>query len=331
MICTSPGKYGDASPQSLALSRICKAASDPLRLDILRVLQSESFGVLELCHIFELAQSKLSHHLKVLANAGLVSTRRDGNSIFYRRPLLNMENTLALFMQHLFYSIDALPLGTDAESRIESIKNARALLSLDFFEKNADRFREKQALIIESAQYLDNVRELVLIANLPASATTVEIGPGEGEYLLELSRQFAQVYAVDNSRQMLELAEMNAVKSGIKNIQFIHSSAGATETQHIKADLAVCNMVLHHVPSPKTLVQDIAGLLNSNGFMLVTELCHHDQQWVQDTCGDLWLGFEPSELEHWAETAGLQKCHRLFLGQRNGFQVQIHLFKKLST
>jgi ArsR family transcriptional regulator len=327
----APGKYDDASPDALALSQVCKAASDPLRLDILRVLQSESFGVLELCHIFELAQPKLSHHLKVLANAGLVNTRRDGNSIFYRRPLLNMENTLALFIQHLFYSIDTLPLGASAESRIESIKNTRALSSLDFFEKNADRFREKQALVIENSQYFDNVSELVLLANLPASATIVEIGPGEGDYLLELSKQFAQVYAIDNSRPMLELAEMNAVKSGVKNIQFIHSTAGATETQHIKADLAVCNMVLHHVPSPKTLVKNIAGMLNSSGFMLVSELCHHDQQWVQDTCGDLWLGFEPNELEHWAETAGLQKCHRLFLGQRNGFQVQIHLFKKLSN
>ena len=76
----------------LDLVQINKAAADSLRLQILQVLKTESFGVLELCEIFELAQSKLSHHLKVLLNAGLVATRRDGNSIFYRRPLVLVDS-----------------------------------------------------------------------------------------------------------------------------------------------------------------------------------------------------------------------------------------------
>ncbi len=321
--------YGhDASQHASALSLVCKAAADELRLQILRVLHSESFGVLELCHIFDLAQPRLSHHLKVLANAGLVSTRREGNSIFYRRSLLEIENALASFKQKLFQSIDSMPLSGTIESRIDAIKDTRARCSLDFFEKNADKFREKQALVIESTQYIENVRELVQLACLPETASAVEVGPGEGEYLLELCKQFAIVYAVDNSMQMLDLAEENATRAGIENIRFIHGTPGTEATQHIQADLAVCNMVLHHIPSPKTVIQSIANILNPEGYMLVAELCHHDQQWVQDSCGDLWLGFEPEELEYWAKAAGLEQCQRLFLGQRNGFQVQIHLFKK---
>ena len=314
-----------------ALSLVCKAAADTLRLQILRVLHSESFGVLELCHIFELAQPKLSHHLKVLFNAGLVTTRREGNSIFYRRPLLDMENSLALFKQNLFLSIDTLPISTDTETHIDTIKNERAKSSLDFFEKNAAKFREKQALIIENAQYVANLRELVELTGLAKASTAVEIGPGEGQYLLELAQQFKQVFAIDNSKQMLELAEANAAKQNINNIEFIHGTAGSQTYEKTRADIAVCNMVLHHIASPKNAIADIANLLNPNGYMLLAELCHHDQEWVQDTCGDLWLGFEPEELEHWAKTAGLQQCHRLFLGLRNGFQVQIHLFKKQIT
>lgn len=70
-----------------ALAALCKATGDTLRLDILRVLRNDSFGVLELAQIFAMRQSGMSHHLKVLAKAGLVITRREGNSIFYRRSL----------------------------------------------------------------------------------------------------------------------------------------------------------------------------------------------------------------------------------------------------
>ena len=64
---------------------LCKAAGDPLRVQILKVLQENAYGVLELCQIFDIRQSAMSHHLKILSNAGLVATKREGTTIFYRR------------------------------------------------------------------------------------------------------------------------------------------------------------------------------------------------------------------------------------------------------
>ena len=69
------------------LAALCKAGGDPLRLNVLRALANDSFGVLELAQIFAIGQSGMSHHLKVLAQAGLLATRREGNAIFYRRGL----------------------------------------------------------------------------------------------------------------------------------------------------------------------------------------------------------------------------------------------------
>ena len=76
------------------LAALCKASADSLRLQVLRVLREDSFGVSELCSIFDIRQPALSHHLKVLANAGLVATRREGNSIFYRRSELGQRPEL---------------------------------------------------------------------------------------------------------------------------------------------------------------------------------------------------------------------------------------------
>ncbi len=79
--------YAEKAPAALDLpfndlAATLKAAGDPLRLEILRLLARDSFGVMELSRIFDTKQSGMSHHLKVLANAGLVATRREGNSIF---------------------------------------------------------------------------------------------------------------------------------------------------------------------------------------------------------------------------------------------------------
>lgn len=318
----------EAANTTLGLALACKAASDPLRLQILRVLKAESFGVLELCQILELAQSKLSHHLKVLANAKLVATRREGNSIFYRRPLLDLDSPLSEFIQVLFKSIDSEVLDKQLLERISAIKAERSRLSLDFFAKNAGKFSEMQELITENSQYVVNARDLIETTGLPKSATAIEIGPGQGNYLPELSQRFNQVFAVDNSEQMLAQAQQLAATQNLKNVDFILGEPVEAIHQEVTTDLVVCHMVLHHIPSPQVIFDNTNQLLKSGGFMLVAELCHHDQDWVKSSCGDLWLGFEPEELKHWAKNAGLLPVQDLFLGLRNGFQVQLHLFKK---
>lgn len=313
---------------TVALAAHLKAAGDPLRLEVLRTLATDSFGVLELCHIFATKQSGMSHHLKVLANAGLVASRREGNSIFYRRAALPPGEALAELQQQLFATLDRMPLSADLAQRLQSVQLERARTSQAFFAENAGKFREQQDLIASYPVYAEQVSELLQKTPLTQRRRALEIGPGEGEFLAELAPRFDQVLALDNAPEMLHKAATFVAERGLDNVQLIAGDTSVAREQALWCDCAVVNMVLHHTPSPAAIFQDLGAVLAPGGALLVTDLCRHDQGWARDACGDLWQGFEPADFSGWAQAAGLREGLSSYFALRNGFQVQIRQFFK---
>ncbi len=312
------------------LAPIFKASGDPLRLEILRVLRRDTFGVLELSQLFDMRQSGMSHHLKVMHKAGLVEPQREGNTIFYRRPLhLDGDKLTDQTIRQLFETVDKAPLPPHLQEKIEAIRSQRAEQSQVFFSRHAEQFREQQELIAAFELYAGPVAELLRKrAETQAWKATLEIGPGEGGFLKVLSELSTHVVALDNSRDMLAKATRTCIDERLNNVDLIE---GVTDTLLARGeafDLVVANMVLHHVPSPADIFLDAAALMNNGGCLVISELCSHDQDWARENCGDLWLGFEPEELTAWASEAGLSAGERLFIGLRNGFQVQVREFWK---
>lgn len=310
-----------------SLTALHKALADQLRLQILRLLKSESFGVLELCRILDIRQSALSHHLKILATSHLVSTRREGNSIFYRRALLSEDDIHGDIKKAVFENLDALAIPGAQLRKIKQIQLERAQLSLNFFNKNANKFREKQGLIVEHADYASSLHDLITGLSLDETSAVMEVGPGEGQLLIELSQRFKNLTALDNSKDMLDKSRSAISECGRKDIEFILGDTAVARKQDVSSDLIIFDMVLHHISSPAKTFKDSAALLNPGGYLLIVELCSHDQDWVRESCGDLWLGFEEGDLDHWAEKAGLKKQQSSYLGLRNGFQIQMRTFK----
>ncbi len=308
------------------LASLCKAGGDPLRLHILRALANDSFGVLELARIFATGQSGISHHLKVLSQAGLVATRREGNAIFYRRALAQPEQFCGSLHAALLDEVDALPLPAEVQQRISAVHGQRAAASRDFFARMADSFQAQQDLIAGLPQYRDSLLALLDSLNFSASASALEIGPGDGSFLPELARRFATVTAVDNSPAMLELARQHCSSQGLTNIRL--ELADALQGSPMSADCVVLNMVLHHFAAPAEAIKALADRVSSGGSLLITELCSHNQIWAREACGDLWLGFEQDDLARWASAAGLVPEDSLYLGLRNGFQIQVRHFRQ---
>jgi ArsR family transcriptional regulator len=319
----------ESSPTPETLAALCKASADPLRLAVLRVLARDSFGVLELCRILDCSQPGLSHHLKILAKAGLVTARREGNSLFYRR-LDAGDPALAALQRALLQTVDQLPLEQAVAARMTALQGERAQRSRQFFTEHAGDFRAQQELVAAFELYGPQAAEMVERA-FPAgsgSALAIEVGPGDGAFLPLLAARFERVIALDNAPEMLAQSRELVRARGLANVDCIAGDTRAPQLAGIAADCVVLNMVLHHVPSPAELFADLTLLLRRGGVLIISELCRHDQPWVQQACGDLWLGFEPEELGQWAAAAGFRESGSSYLAQRNGFRVQVRQFER---
>ena len=315
----------NTSHDGVTLAALFKALGDSLRLQIVRLLKSDSLSVSELCEVFDLRQSALSHHLKILVEAGLLVRRREGTAIFYRRGLAISQNSHLL--EAVYSSIDAEPLGTGLKVAMARVQQQREQNSLAFFRTNHARFREQQELIASWEDYSQAALHLLDHSNAPTNLPLIEIGPGDGRLLPLLAQRTTHVVALDNAPEMLESARSYA--SQVANIAYVLGDTSTLTHSETRYSAAIMNMVLHHTPKPERVLAEAGCALAPGGVLIISELVAHDQAWAREHCGDLWLGFEPDQITAWAQQAGLESRAELFITQRNGFQIQVRSLQKM--
>lgn len=309
------------------ITQLFKAIGHPLRLQILQMLKQNAYSVFELCELCDISQPALSHHLRILNEASLVQARREGIFLFYHRCHEQLSNSAV--RKNIFIDIDKCTLSPHHRQAMNTIALRKRQASEIFFKENVQHFRKQQDLIADYDSYAKPV-ENMLTSGLYAKDTVLEVGAGDGKFLSVLLKYCHNIVALDISPQMLALAKSNIAKSQLKKVNFICGDSSASALKNIQTDCAILNMVLHHTPSPEQTLAEVTALLKKDGAMIICDLCNHDQNWVRSHCGDLWLGFEPNALDKMVENHGMYLNRSQYLGQRNGFQIQVreYLFSK---
>jgi ArsR family transcriptional regulator len=169
----------------------------------------------------EVGQSALSHHLKILANANLVETRREGTSIIYRRAQIHSEDPLKQLKQSLFESIDGTELTIDQAFRIRHICGRRHQQPKSFFKKNAHRFQGNQNLIAEYNHNSQSINDVLDNESVASTATAIEIEPGDSDLILDLADRFHNITVIDNTQEMLEKTRKKITTAGKNNVNFL--------------------------------------------------------------------------------------------------------------
>ena len=307
-----------------SLNTLFSALAHPLRMQVLRVMRADSFSVTELCAAFSVRQSALSHHLKILTEAGFLARRHEGTASFYRRQL--PEGRHQALRQQILDQIDEEQMLTDLACGLEAVQRLREQQSAAFFRDRGKEIRKQQESITSWEDYSRATLHLLDRAGDFEQSAVIEVGPGDGALLSDLAQRSATVCALDNSEEMLSAARHNTQE--VSNIEYLLGEPKTLTEQRDTFAAAVVNMVLHHVADPAALLRDTTLLLRPGGDLIISDLCPHDQAWAREHCGDLWLGFSPEDLRAWAVAAGLEHCAELFFAQRNGFQIQVQHFKR---
>ncbi len=285
------------APGALDLFR---ALADEVRLRIVHVLQSAELSVAELVDVLGLPQSTVSRHLKPLRDAGLVDTRREGTSVFYRRgAVLGEAEVAALLRAQLERWV---PAQADAEA-VRRVLEQRRRRSRDFFEKVAGRYG---ALSQPGGGW--DALAAGLAAGL-AGRDVADLGAGEGSLTLLLARFARSVTAVDASPAMRRELQKRARAAGRAGV--VRVVEGDLEDLPLKGgsmDAVFLSQALHHAAQPERAVAEAARLLRPGGVLVVLDLVRHEQEWMREQWADQWLGFARPEVQRWLERAGLQVC-----------------------
>ena len=285
-----------------------KALSDETRLRLVQILLHYELSVNELVRILGMGQSRVSRHLKILTEAGLLLFRRDGLWVFYAVPQ-NGEGHAFLRAVMPFVRVDALmqaDLATAAQ-----ILEERASKTRQFFNAIADDWDELNREVLEDF----DLSSAVSAAVPDGCGTAVDLGCGTGAVLSCLLARAHHLIGVDGSARMLELCRrrFSAEDLGSERVSLRIGELSHLPLRDHEADFACINLVLHHLSAPEEILREIRRILSPGGHLFVADFLRHEDETMRSRYGDRWLGFEENELAAFLERAGfalLQRQHQ---------------------
>jgi len=282
-----------------APERLFRLLADETRLRIIRALLGGPLTVGEIGRTLALAQSTTSRHLAAMRSGGLVTDRREGAFAWYSLAdaLLRDEALVTVVRDS---ASRAAHSRADAR-RLEKALERRRTKSRDFFDSVAGSYHE----IARPGGGAEGLVSAMALALTPS--TIVDIGCGEGEVSLRLARLGHRVHAVDSSRAMIAALRKRLRREGDAGAR-VETHVGDTERLPLGdsvADVVLMSQILHHAPRPEAALAEAVRVAKPGGRVVVLDLLRHEQEWTRERMGDLWLGFELSELEGLMRSAGL--------------------------
>lgn len=268
-----------------------KALGDPTRLALLDVLSRGTFNVSELLFAVDQGQSTVSRHLRILTDAGLLRSKKEGRQVYYR---LGPPDPLVSACLDEFPELRSEGL----EARLTSIWQLRRERSRHFFDRAAHNLNGGEAAFLGSPDCVP-----ALLDRLPRCTAIADVGTGAGRLLVRLCDHAPHVIGVDASPGMLAQAAAGLPEAMEPNIEFRLGDLSHLPLANAEVDAAIAHMVLHHAPDPEVALRELARVIRPGGTVLIGDFLPHDNEWMREEMADQWLGFAEEDVYHWLESA----------------------------
>jgi len=281
------------------LQRVFRTLSDPTRVRILGVLKREELAVQELMEVLGMAQSRVSRHLAILREAGLIRDRRDGTYVFHRFALPR-EGTWGDTWELVARNLRNDPTAERDAAALGRVMEARAARSRSFFDAVGTEWDALRKVFNDETLRARAVARLV-----GPDLVVADVGTGTGILASELARLGLRVIGVDHSSRMLEAARAKLTQEGLDGVELRQGEASALPLETAEVDAALAHMVIHYLPSPAEAIREMARVVKPGGAVVVVDFVSHDHEWMRQELGVAWLGFSLEEIEGWFVEAGL--------------------------
>ncbi len=277
-----------------------RALSDATRLRILALLENDELSVNELQEITRLGQSRISTHLGLLQDSGLVQSRRDGKRTFYK---LNQESggPGGDFVKLAIQGASELSDHAADQINLKRILKRRNEQAQVYFNQVAGRFDR----VYGPGRSWQGFGHLLL--RIVPPLVVADLGSGEGLLSELLARRCKKVIAVDNSEKIVAFGAAKARKNNLKNLEFRLGDLQNPPIEPGSVDLVILSQALHHAENPEAAISVAYRSLRARGQVLILDLLKHGFEKAHESYGDRWLGFAESDLHRWLEDAGFRK------------------------
>ena len=285
----------------LPLADLFQAVSDPTRLRIVALLARMELSVGELAQLLDQSQPRVSRHVRILAEAGIVDRRKEGSWVFL--AIADGERT-----GRLLQLIDAW---TDAGSqkvfdedsaRLDAVRADRSEAAARYFAAQAEVWDSIRSLHVAEAEV---ERAIDRALGKRGFATLVDIGTGTGRMIELFGPRASQAIGIDRSSEMLRLARVKLESAGVRS-SLRQGDMYALPLADDCADCVIIHQVLHYAHAPADAIAEAARVLGPGGTLLVVDFAAHDREELRVRDAHLRLGFADEMMAGWFAAAGLE-------------------------
>jgi len=288
---------------ALPLADRFQALADPTRLRIVALLRLMELSVGELAQVLGQSQPRVSRHLKILADAGVLERRKEGSWVFLTladpervEPLFELVDCWADAATRALFASDA--------ARTESIRADRAEAANRHFAEIAERWDQIRSLHVAESE-VERAIEKTLGRRL---GRLVDVGTGTGRMIELFGPRASQAVGIDRSSDMLRLARAKLEAAGIQS-SLRQGDMYALPLADGSADSIIIHQVLHYAHSPAAAIAEAGRVLAPGGTLLVVDFAAHGRDELRLTDAHIRLGFEDEVMAGWFAAAGLEVDH----------------------
>lgn len=289
----------DAGMRSEELLDALKAIAEETRLRVVSLLQHGELTVTDLTEILGQSQPRVSRHLRLLVEAGLVTKHREGSWVFFRLVEAGPGHDLA---RAALAAVEGDDVAIAADlARLGVVRERRAAAAREYFERIAPLWDEERSLHAAAT----TVEAVILDALDPEQplGRVLDVGTGTGRMMQLLADRAERAVGLDSSHSMLSVARANLERAGVGNWELRQGDVHSPPLDPGSFDLVVIHQVLHYLDDPGRAVAEAARLVAPGGRLLVVDFAPHQHDFLR-AAAHRRLGFAHSQLVDWFDHAG---------------------------